>query len=143
MTATTDAQIGATIQEVREHVGLTQARLAEAMAARGNAWHQQTVVKTEKGLRPLRLTEACDLAAVLHVDLAVLAGVEGLSPEHLALKAQLDRAEEAERAARAAEATAAAARASLRLSTQGVRGLPEDLSTRLRALLEGADGSSS
>ena len=136
MTATTDAQIGAAIQGLRERAGLTQVRLAEVMAARGHPWHQQTVVKTEKGLRPVRLTEACDLAVVLHVEVAALAGLDGVDPEHLALRAQLDRAEEADRAAATAAAVAAAARSSLRRSVGGLPGLPEDLTARLRALLE-------
>lgn len=71
-----DARVGVGIQALRETLGLTQARLAEAMAQAGHAWHQQTVVKTEKGLRPLRLAEAFDLASALHVD------VTELDPRH-------------------------------------------------------------
>lgn len=137
MTTTSDARIGAALQELREQVGLTQARLAEAMAARGHAWHQQTVVKTEKGLRPLRLTEACDLATLLHVEVTVLAGLGEVSrPDHLALRGHLDRAEEAERAVAGARAESQAARASLRLAARGVSGLPTDLAARLAAVLE-------
>ncbi|GAB47847.1 helix-turn-helix transcriptional regulator [Mobilicoccus pelagius] len=135
MTATTDARIGSTVQELRERRGLTQVRLAEAMSARGHAWHQQTVVKTEKGLRPLRLTEACDLASVLHVELPVLAGLEDTRTAHLEMRGHLDRAEEAERALAAAEAAAEAARASLRIAARGVDDLPADLSARVEALL--------
>ena len=143
MTATTDAHIGATVQELRERLGLTQVRLAEAMAGRGHAWHQQTVVKTEKGLRPLRLTEACDLASVLHVDLPVLAGLEDVHTAHLAVRGHLDRAEEAERALAAAEAAAEAARTSLRIAARGVEDLPTELSARVAALLSGSAAATS
>lgn len=78
-----DVRVGAGVQSLRESIGMTQARLADAMSRAGHAWHQQTVVKTEKGLRPLRLAEALDLASVLHV------GVTELDPRR-APSAQVD-----------------------------------------------------
>ncbi|WP_040161047.1 helix-turn-helix domain-containing protein [Mobilicoccus massiliensis] len=135
MTATTDARIGAGMQRLREHLGMTQARLAEEMAALGHPWHQQTVVKTEKGLRPVRLTEACDLSSVLQVDLLELAGLSETRPEHLAVRGHLTRCEEAERAAVSAQATVTAARAALRTATRAVDDLPADLRERVDAAL--------
>lgn len=69
-----DALLGSGIQHIRESMGLTQTRLAEAMSTRGHAWHQQTVVKTEKGLRPVRFEEALALADILHVEVTALDG---------------------------------------------------------------------
>lgn len=139
MTMTNDLTIGATVQRLREHLGLTQTRLAEEMVTRGHPWHQQTVAKTEKGARPLRVTEACDLATVLHVDLGQLSGVSATSPELLAVRGHLERCEEAERAAQVARATENATRASLRASARGVPDLPPDLRSRVDALLAGAE----
>lgn len=133
--ATTDAQIGRTVQQLREHLGITQSRLAEDMVAHGHAWHQQTVVKTEKGLRPLRLTEACDLATVLHVELDRLTGAGQMRPELLAVRGHLLRCEEADRTAEVARAAAAAARSSLRAAVKGTPEIPGDLKSRVDAVL--------
>lgn len=46
---------------------MTQADLAEAMSKRGWAFHQQTVLKVEKGTRPLKLAEALSVAEILYV----------------------------------------------------------------------------
>lgn len=47
----------------------SQQAVADAMQARGHKkWSQSTVWSVEKGSRPLRLTEAADLARVLDVD---------------------------------------------------------------------------
>ena len=50
-----------------------QTAIAEAMQERGHPkWSQSTVWSVEKGTRPLRLTEAHDLAAVLGVQITTL-----------------------------------------------------------------------
>lgn len=139
MTTTDDLTVGATVARLREHLGLTQTRLAEEMVAHGHPWHQQTVVKTEKGARPLRLTEACDLATVLHIDLDQLSGVAETSPQLLVVRGHLARCEEAERAAHVARAAVNAARSSLRAATHGVPDLPPDLRSRVDALLGDAE----
>lgn len=68
-----DEQVGRNVQELRKARGLTQTELAERLAARGLPFRQQTVVKVEKGQRPLRLQEADAIASVLAVDIDVLA----------------------------------------------------------------------
>ncbi|MCH8611786.1 helix-turn-helix transcriptional regulator [Arsenicicoccus dermatophilus] len=62
---TRDQRIGANVQRLRE--GMTQAALADSMRERGHKWSQATVWSVEKGDRPVRLTEAQDLAAILNV----------------------------------------------------------------------------
>jgi transcriptional regulator with XRE-family HTH domain len=66
-----DERAGRLIQEIRQSEGLTQADVAQAMAERGFPMHQQTILKIEKGLRPLRLAEALALAEVLKMDLGL------------------------------------------------------------------------
>lgn len=61
------ALFGANLRAVREHRDISQAGLAEQMTARGHAWYQQTVYKTERGERGVTFHEALDLAAVLRV----------------------------------------------------------------------------
>ncbi len=60
-------QIGEAVRKVRGD--LPQEALAEAMRKHGHEkWSQSTVWSVETGARPLRLTEAVDLAYVLEVD---------------------------------------------------------------------------
>lgn len=61
----TDDQIGKNLTRLRGE--MSQAELAERMRERGYKWSQATVWSVEKGERPLRLTEAEDIAAVLGV----------------------------------------------------------------------------
>ena len=61
------ALFGANLRAVREHRDISQGRLAELMTAKGHAWYQQTVYKTERGERGVSFHEAIDLAAVLGV----------------------------------------------------------------------------
>lgn len=61
--ATTDEQIGRNLANLRGE--LSQKELAAVMRERGWKWSQATVWSIEKGERPLRLTEAADLAVVL------------------------------------------------------------------------------
>ncbi len=48
---------------------MSGAALAEAMAARGHSWHQQTVSRVESLAQPLRLNEAEDVAKILETSL--------------------------------------------------------------------------
>ncbi|GAB4095607.1 hypothetical protein GCM10028787_10820 [Brachybacterium horti] len=66
----TDAQIGKRLQELRGD--MSQAALAAAMAERGHKWSQATVWSVEQGRRPMRLTEAGDVADILEVRVADL-----------------------------------------------------------------------
>ncbi len=64
---TLDQVVGHNVQVLRQAAGKSQTELAEAMQAMGWAFHQQTVLKIEKGSRPLKLAEALSIAAVLEV----------------------------------------------------------------------------
>jgi transcriptional regulator with XRE-family HTH domain len=64
-----DERLGLNLRLLRERKGLTQSAVAVAMSGRGHAWHQQTVDKTERGIRRARFAEAADLAAILETSL--------------------------------------------------------------------------
>lgn len=74
-----DAAIGSTVHRLRTGRGLSQQDIADAMRERGWKWNQTTAWSIEADRRPLRLSEAVDLAAVLGTT------VEGL------LQSPLDR----------------------------------------------------
>jgi transcriptional regulator with XRE-family HTH domain len=81
------------MKRCREAKGMSQADLAKALTKRGLSYHQQTVLKVERGIRRVRLGEACTIADVLGVSLASLAGF-GLvsSADLLGRIAELERA---------------------------------------------------
>ena len=60
-----DARIGARLQELRGD--LSQAALGEAMLKRGHKWSQATVWAVESGKRPMRMSEAIDIAEILEI----------------------------------------------------------------------------
>jgi DNA-binding XRE family transcriptional regulator len=64
-----DVMVGANIKRCREQLGLSQAQVAKHV---GFGFQQQTIVKIEKGDRPLKLSEAVRVAAVLSVEVADL-----------------------------------------------------------------------
>lgn len=68
---------------------MSQQALADAMRERGWKWSQATVWSVEKGERPVRLSEAFDLAAVLSLpDFGVLGVEPGKALELSALEEQ-------------------------------------------------------
>jgi transcriptional regulator with XRE-family HTH domain len=73
-----DAFAGANLQRWRKARGMSQAALAEILRTLGHGFQQQTVLKIEKGDRPLRLHEATDIAQVLDIELIDLAR----TPDH-------------------------------------------------------------
>lgn len=65
-----DATVGRNLKQYREARGLTQTELAEVVSRFGEtSFAQQTIVKIEKGSRPLKLREAERLAAALEIGL--------------------------------------------------------------------------
>lgn len=74
---------------------MTQAELAEEMSLRGEIFHQQTVLRVEKGLRPLRVTEWNLMAEVLDAPPDALAATStAASAEYVRIKgliAELER----------------------------------------------------
>lgn len=71
-----DARVGANVRKLRQARGLNQDQLAARVAERGVPFRQQTIVKIEKGERPLRLREADAVTAALDVDIDALVGDE-------------------------------------------------------------------
>lgn len=64
--------LGVQARAYREKLGMTQDEVADAMNARGFSMRQSTIAKIEGAQRPVRVSEAVALAAVLHADLADL-----------------------------------------------------------------------
>lgn len=61
-----DVQIGENIALLRDRT--PQGALAQQMKARGHKWSQNTVWLVEQGERPLRMSEAKDLADIFKID---------------------------------------------------------------------------
>lgn len=68
-----DRLIGGNVQQFRNAKKMSQAQLADAMTALGLQVAQQTILKIEKGTRPLRYSEAVAVAEALDVPLSALA----------------------------------------------------------------------
>lgn len=60
-----DVTVGANVRKWRESLGLSQVELARHV---GEGFQQQTIVKIEKGARPLRLSEAVRVAQVFGIE---------------------------------------------------------------------------
>jgi len=72
-----DVAIGLRVQTLRKAAGITQDTLAHDVASiTGGSFHQQTVLRTEQGVRPLRLAEAAAIAQVLGVPFSALVGMD-------------------------------------------------------------------
>lgn len=89
---TTDEQIGKNLQRLRGE--LSQKDLAVAMRKAGYKWSQATVWSVEQGERPLRLTEAEELARILDVGTHMLTTSDQELAEILMTRAIHDLMEE-------------------------------------------------
>lgn len=69
-----DVEVGAQVRQRREGSLLSQQDLAAAMRTRGYKWSQATVWSVESGERPLRLSEAVDVANCCGFDPALFLG---------------------------------------------------------------------
>lgn len=67
-----EQRIGENIDRLRRGAGLTQKEVADYMRSAGFKWSQRTVWQVEHGERPIRLSEAYELAKQLNIN------VEGL-----------------------------------------------------------------
>ncbi|PST47066.1 hypothetical protein COO72_12360 [Bifidobacterium callitrichos] len=65
-----DRRIGERFRRLRNGSGLTQDAVAAAMRQRGHTWHKATISSIEAGERPLKLTEATDVSAILGITAA-------------------------------------------------------------------------
>ena len=80
-----DSLVGANVQRLRVASGLSQTDLADRLGA---GFRQQTILKIEKGTRPLKLSEGVALSKILDIP------VEGLyiDPEELLMTEEALRA---------------------------------------------------
>jgi transcriptional regulator with XRE-family HTH domain len=85
-------RVGANLQRFRKAAGISQADLADALSQRGLSFQQPTILKVERGSRPLKFEEAHTIADILKI-----------TPSQLS-----DYTDDAERAAAIAQITAAA-----------------------------------
>ncbi|MBN7559489.1 helix-turn-helix domain-containing protein [Mycobacteroides abscessus] len=67
-----DRRVGANVARYRKATGFSQADLAAAISTPGEGVHQQTILKIEKGTRPLKFSEADKIAHVLRISPAQL-----------------------------------------------------------------------
>jgi transcriptional regulator with XRE-family HTH domain len=65
-------RVGENLQRIRKAAGWSQADLADRLSSRGLSFQQPTILKVEKGSRPLKLEEACAIAEELEVTVASL-----------------------------------------------------------------------
>jgi transcriptional regulator with XRE-family HTH domain len=65
-------RVGANLQLHRKAKGYSQSDLAGLLEQRGLPFQQQTILKIEKGARPLRLEEAVVIADILGIELSSL-----------------------------------------------------------------------
>jgi transcriptional regulator with XRE-family HTH domain len=85
-------QIGANLQRYRKASGISQGGLAQELTRRGYPTQQQTVLKIEKGARPLRADELATIAEILEVPPAALLDYYTDAGERAAATAQLEHA---------------------------------------------------
>lgn len=87
-----DKLVGSNVQKYRKAKGLSQADLATAISTPNEGVHQQTILKIEKGSRPLKFSEAEKIARVLKISTRHLSDVPrraDLNAGHMALHARL------------------------------------------------------
>lgn len=87
---------GEQVRRIRKAHGMSQSDLARALAGTGVPRHQSTIAKLETATRPLRLNEACEIAAALGADLNTMLGLtadpDAVAMAHLTRIAELERA---------------------------------------------------
>ncbi len=88
-------RVGANVQRFRKAAGLSQADLAHALNQRGASFQQQTVLKVEKGSRPLKLDEAVMIADILKMPVFDLLIMRADAGELVEAAIELNKANEA------------------------------------------------
>jgi transcriptional regulator with XRE-family HTH domain len=76
-----DQRVGENIRRLRAARGFSQAELARYL---GEPYRQQTVLKVEKGTRPLKLSEAVKIAEVLAVEVKDLYRSDSVGQQQVA-----------------------------------------------------------
>ncbi|WP_255801419.1 helix-turn-helix transcriptional regulator [Mycobacteroides abscessus] len=87
-----DKLVGSNVQKYRKAKGLSQADLAAAISTPNEGVHQQTILKIEKGARPLKLSEAEKIAHALKISTRHLSDVPrraDVNARYIAVHAQL------------------------------------------------------
>jgi transcriptional regulator with XRE-family HTH domain len=88
-------RVGSNVQKFRKAAGLSQADLAHALSQRGASFQQQTVLKVEKGSRPLKLDEAVLIADILKMPMFDLLIMRADAGELVEAALELNKANEA------------------------------------------------
>lgn len=69
-----DTLVGVNVQHYRSALGMSQAELAARLSESGERIHQQTILKIEKGARPLKFSEAIRVAHEFGIPVTRLLG---------------------------------------------------------------------
>lgn len=69
-----DRVVGSNARNIRILDGRSQDAIVRAMKRRGFHWHQTTMSRVERGLRPLSLGEAAGLSEILEQPVSALLG---------------------------------------------------------------------
>ena len=83
--------MGLRLQRFRKSAGLSQAELAQELAERGLPFQQPTILKVEKGTRPLKVDEAVIIAEILNLPVADLIRDARLETGQELLRARAER----------------------------------------------------
>lgn len=85
-----NAEIGRAVQQLRTAAGMSQGELAEQLSELGENFHQQTILKIEKGTRALKFTEAVKIARVFQVSVDSLIYSQDRLEESLETRRRFD-----------------------------------------------------
>jgi transcriptional regulator with XRE-family HTH domain len=79
-----NVRVGGNLQQLRKEKGMSQTDLAQELTERGFPFQQQTILKIEKGARPLKLEEAQVIAEILGVHPVLLSDYSNADPATVA-----------------------------------------------------------
>lgn len=81
-----DRLLGQRVRQRRTELKMSTRTLADRMRDHGHDWQHNTVLRTQNGVRPLRVSEAFSVAAVLQTPVAYVLGLaEGQDDAHAEL----------------------------------------------------------
>ena len=134
-------RVGSNVQRFRKAAGLSQAELAQALSQRGASFQQQTVLKVEKGSRPLKLDEAVLIADILKMPVFDLLIMRNDASELVEAAIELNKANDALRRLQARREELAGELAQLDQEATLAEAAQREASARFEAAAGEDDGS--
>lgn len=86
-----DVLVGRNVRDCRVAAGMSQAALADALSKSGERLAQQTVLKIEQGIRPLKFAEAVRVSELLGIPLGALTKVSRQAAGEVYLTSLIDK----------------------------------------------------